>query len=201
MVLYEGFTINLFYTQLTTTTKIVKITVIADILRSYNMKKISLGLIIGLLLCFCSGCCTNGRCPYCSTYLNYDRPMQPNEQLYCRECQSTFLITERCGVCPIDGQYDAERVKIAHQNQAIRARRASINTAATMMTLSQYYRGAFGVTPYQQPGYVQPTPPFNPWKQNDNYWQEERAFQEYQREIQKPLLDRYKKASEKWPNW
>lgn len=150
-------------------------------------KQIVLGLIIGLLLCFCSGCCTSGRCPYCSTYLNYDRPMQPNERLYCRECQSTFLITEGCGVCSIDGQYDAERVKIAKQNQQIRAQQYRMRRpSVSYVPIPLYGPSHYGVMPYQQPGYVQPAPPFNPWKQNDNYWQEERAFQEYQQNMWKP---------------
>ena len=84
-------------------------------------KQIVLSIVVGALLCSCVGCCTSGRCPYCSINLNYDRHMQPNERLYCRECQSTFLVTEGCGVCPIEGQYNSERVEAARQNQARRA--------------------------------------------------------------------------------
>jgi len=60
---------------------------------------------------------------------------------------------------------------------------------AASMTLRQYYRGDFGVMPYQQPGYVPPAPSYNNYNPMQNFWQEERAFQEYQQNINKRSWD------------
>jgi len=43
--------------------------------------------------------------------------------------------------------------------------------------------GSYGVTPCQQPIYVPPIP--SDYYNSDNYWQEERAFQEYQQSFHK----------------
>lgn len=75
------------------------------------------------------------------------------------------------------------------------ARQADINAAVTLMGVSQLLRGDFDPRPYRQPGfqpsYIPPTP--SSYYNHDNYWQEERAFQEYQQELRNSDLYKYKR--------
>lgn len=129
-------------------------------------KQIVFSLIIGLLLCFYGGCCGSGQCPYCSINLNYDNYMKPNQSLYCRECQSTFLVTENCGTCPIEGQYDAKRVEAARQNQARRASAYTYTPVPFQMVSPGSYVPGYRPPTYQQPSYQQQPAyqPLNPYE-------------------------------------